>query len=275
MRVGRARRSASSRGDFVVQSLLTELACALLRRGLTPKRFTELARLAFVQAAAQGSKLRNGRVNQSRVAAQTGLSRAEVSRLLRRDSVPMRQSSRPAPVERVVNGWRTDRVFTDKQGQPRRLRISGATRTFAGLVKKYAGDVPHRALLEELRRLRAIRDDGVCVQLNASRDLRTRHDFSFLSPVLPVLVDCLRIVTGAASSRPSSSIFRLTIPIDDEASLGIVRERSVSSAMSMLDELDNPVGASGAAVTRPEKAACSLTVTILVAEGEQETRGTT
>src|SRR5205085_3830883 len=79
-------RSANSslvsvRGASVLQELLTELAFVLLPRGMTPKRFGELARSAFVQAAADMSKLRNGKVNHSRVAAQTGLRDRKSTRL--------------------------------------------------------------------------------------------------------------------------------------------------------------------------------------------------
>src|SRR5438046_10519716 len=102
-------RSANSslvsvRGASVLQELLTELAFVLLPRGMTPKRFSELARSAFVQAAADMSKLRNGTVNHSRVAAQTGLSRADVTRLLTRnifDSVRPDQT----PGRRGISGW--------------------------------------------------------------------------------------------------------------------------------------------------------------------------
>ena len=152
------------RGTSVLQDLLAELALVLLPRGMTPKQFAELARFAFVQAATQMSRLRNGRVNQSRVAAQTGLSRADVKRLLRSDAFDINRI-RDAPLERVINGWRTDRPFAQGPGRPKRLRISGAKTSFPSLVRKYGGDVPHRAVLDDLRRIGAFSDDGECVVL--------------------------------------------------------------------------------------------------------------
>src|SRR6267378_6568668 len=157
----------SVRGASVLQELLTELALVLVPRGMTPKRFGELARSAFVQAAADMSKLRNGKVNHSRVAAQTGLSRADVKRLLTSnmfDSVRADQT----PVRKVITGWRTDRKFANRVGRPKRLRISGSSMSFTGLVKKYGGDVPHRAVLDELRRIGAVRRDEDRVQLQPS-----------------------------------------------------------------------------------------------------------
>ena len=70
------------RGNAVLRELLRELALTLVPRGMTPKVFGEISRHAFVHAAARISRQANGRINHSRVAALTGLSRAEVKRIL-------------------------------------------------------------------------------------------------------------------------------------------------------------------------------------------------
>src|SRR5262252_8897927 len=117
--------SATVRGATVLQHLLTELALVLLPRGMTPKTFAALARSAFVQAASDMSKLRNGRVNHSRVAAQTGLTRADVRRLLVYNAFGSTTRGQTA-LERVMDGWRADRDFLDHAGHPGKLPISGA-----------------------------------------------------------------------------------------------------------------------------------------------------
>src|SRR5947209_3539605 len=99
----RARRSGRLAGGKISErlallQLLQEFAATLLTRGMTPRLFGELTRWAFVRAAAERSRMRNGRVNHSRVAAQTGLSRADVKRLLRPPNDPVENDS---PVERV------------------------------------------------------------------------------------------------------------------------------------------------------------------------------
>src|SRR5215472_13105960 len=99
---------ATVRGATVLQHLLTEFALVLLPRGMTPKRFAALARSAFVQAASDMSKLQNGRVNHSRVAAQTGLTRADVKRLLKSNAYGPSNRGQTA-VERVIDRWRADR----------------------------------------------------------------------------------------------------------------------------------------------------------------------
>src|SRR5260370_34914504 len=107
----------SVRGASVLQELLTELAFVLLPRGMTPKRFSELARSAFVQAAADMSKLRKGKVNHSIVAAQTGLSRADVKRVLRSNVFDPARSAQ-TPVRRVISSWARHPTFLNKAVTP-------------------------------------------------------------------------------------------------------------------------------------------------------------
>jgi hypothetical protein len=227
---------------------------------MTPKWFGELARWAFVKAVADTSRLRNGRVNHSRVAAQTGLTRADIKRLLKQGAFESTKRGLTA-VEKVVSGWRTDPEFASRSGQPKRLRISGSPGSFAHLVKKYGGDVTHRAVLDELRRIGAVRDCDSAVRLRSSLHLRQHNNFAFLSPVLPVLIDSLRL--ASKRERPGlSSIQTLTIPAETEVDLAILRQRCATSARLMLKSLGHSAS-TRRAVPTPAR---SVTVTILLRE---------
>jgi Family of unknown function (DUF6502) len=253
------------RGAAVLQELLTELAFVLLPRGMTPKRFGELVRSAFVQAAADISRLRNGRVNHSRVAAQTGLTRADVKRLLRHNVFTSVHRSQ-TPLEKVIDGWRSDREFSTRLGHPKRLAISGPKGSFARLVRKYGGDVPHRAVLDELRRIGAVFDASGSVHLKVSSHFRQRHDFGFLSSVLPALIDGLRIASKKAGSNTASSIHRLSLPAETDVDLAIIRDRCISSAQSMLSGLGHSLGTQAAIPRSRRSPKYSFSVTILLAE---------
>jgi hypothetical protein len=258
--------SRMTRGTAPLQDLLTALALILLPRGMTPKRFSQLARSAFVEAAAERSKLQNGRVNHSRVAAQTGLTRADVTRLLRHKVVNPEARGQTA-IERVINGWRADREFMIRPGVPKRLPITGGRGSFARLVKKYGGDLPHRAVLHELRRIGAACEADGRVEPRLSRHSRRRNNFDFLSPVLPALVDLLGISSKKSASK-IPSIQRLIIPVETEIDLAIVRERSASSAQSMLDGLAHSLGTQVTVPKSRRPPAYSVTVTIVLAEGQ-------
>ena len=173
----------SAPGVPILENLLNELALILLPRGMTPNWFAELTRVAFVRAASKMSRLQNGRVNVSRVAAKTGLRRAEIAGLLKRRP-PNLQRFVETAVDRVIDGWCSDREFLTKGGRPKRLKMSGHYASFARLVAKCGVDVPPKAILDELRQIGAVRDLKGDLQLSASLFFRGRHDFADVSPIL-------------------------------------------------------------------------------------------
>jgi len=260
---------ATVRGATVLQHLLTEFALVLLPRGMTPKRFAAMARSAFVQAASDMSKLRNGRVNHSRVAAQTGLTRADVKRLLKYNAFASTNRGQTA-LERVMDGWRADREFLNHTGNPELLPVSGARGSFERLVRKHGGDIPHRAVLDELRRIGGVIDVGSNVRLRGSPGLRQRHDFAFLSPLLPVLVDGLRIVSKNTPSKALQSIQRLSLQVESDVDLAIVRDRCTSSAQSLLEGLADSLRTEVTIPRRKRRPAFSFTITILLAENREK-----
>ena len=168
-------------------------------------------------------------------------------------------------IERVIDGWRTDRGFTTPRGRPRRLQISTSRSSFSSLVRKYGGDVPHRAVLDELRRIGAVIEKHGVIQLRASRHLCHRDDSAFLTPVIPALTDALRIANGPASTA-SSAIRRLSLLAETETDAAIIRDRCASSAQSMLDGLSHSLGQSVSGRPKSKGPVQSFTVTVLIAE---------
>jgi len=272
-----------TRGYQQLQEFVEQLAALLLPRGVTPRRFGEVVRTAFVQAAANRARLLNGRVNYSRVAAQTGLSRADVKRLLQADSSGLfnRATSRSdqTPVERVISGWRQDSEFTTRHGTPRTLSISGPSGSFRLLVKKHGGDVPHRAVLEELKRARVVTIKRGVISLNNGRRFHRSGDLSFLGVVMPALMDGLRIASGTTRRGTlAPHIQRVHFPVASELDLAIVRDRCSSSVRAMLEGLGHSLGVRVTRSTRAKRSAFSFTVTVILAEhrldkGKQESAG--
>jgi hypothetical protein len=258
-----ARRRLARR-DVEVKELLTELAVMLLQAGITPKHFGELAKQAFVEAAGTLSKFRNGKINRSRVAVMTGLSRAEVKRLLSgrlsmMASIPAQQSRG----ERVISGWMSDHRFLDGRGRPQRLPIAGTRVSFTSLVRKFGGDVPHRAVLEELRRLRVVRQIGNRLELNARRQLPSGRAAASLSALIPALIDGIRLAVQAASSGSDPLIHRLALTARDLLELALLKDRAAVGITSLLNGLKGSLQ-SGMATAETKKH--SLTVTAFVVE---------
>lgn len=141
--------------------ILNSLARFLLEARIGIGEFHALARRAYVQAAVQGAAGSGAhRVNISRVAASTGLTRVEVAALLAEEhGAPPREHRGRVRAERVLLGWWNDPEFQDRAGTPRCLKRKGPGLTFASLVKRYSGDSHNAApILDELLRSRAVRE---------------------------------------------------------------------------------------------------------------------
>ncbi len=133
-----------------VLKLLKPLVRLLLRHGVAHKAFCELAKRAYVEVAAQDFRVGKRKVSDSRIATLTGLTRKEVARLRNLpeddDGLDIQRYHRAA---RVVWGWVHDPRFQDDQGHPLILPLEGQP-SFTQLVRAHSGDIPVRAILDEL-----------------------------------------------------------------------------------------------------------------------------
>lgn len=136
--------------------LLRPLVRILLRHGLSYASFADIAKWAFVAVATEDFGLAGRKQSVSRVAVLTGLSRKEVRRLQR---LPRPGAGgfveRHNRAARVLDGWLRDAAFCGADG-PRDLPVDAGSPSFAELVQRYSGDVPTRAVLDELERLGAV-----------------------------------------------------------------------------------------------------------------------
>jgi hypothetical protein len=266
---GSGRSAGSERGHLILKSLLLELASILLPRGVTPAQFNDLANQSFIEAAAKMSRFRNGRVNQSRVSVLTGLRRAEVKKFLLRASSPMQSNARHrSPVETVIAGWCADKRYTARNGGPKRLVISGTKTSFALLVKQYAGDVPHRAVLNELTRLGVARQIGQHVEVQNLSALRQRQNFASLAYLMPAIIDGIRLASNARASARSASMRRLVVPAHNLLDLAMVRERCTSTIETMLGGLSASLSAQRLPPRRAKQMPHSCSVSVLFVENK-------
>ncbi|HEX7047324.1 MAG TPA: DUF6502 family protein [Gammaproteobacteria bacterium] len=153
------------------ETVLRPIVRILLRYGLSYPEFNQVARKLYVDVAMKETEfrsVRHKRQYKSRVACLTGLSRKEVLRLVDAsrpsDDSELRSSNRAA---RVLEGWITDSRYHTASGEPLTLpfRAAEGQRSFSELVQAYSGDIPPRAVLDELKRVGscAAMDDEVRV----------------------------------------------------------------------------------------------------------------
>jgi hypothetical protein len=134
-----------------VARILRPLIRILLRNGVSYGTFADIAKGQFVEVARREFAVDGRRPTTSRLAVVTGLTRKEVHRILGRSRPDDRSSAdRYNRAARVVAGWRRDKDFLNPRGNPLVLPVSGQGNTFQELVRRYSGDIPHRAVLDEL-----------------------------------------------------------------------------------------------------------------------------
>jgi len=131
--------------------VLRSLARVLLRYGVSVQAFIDLAKRAYIDAAQCDFALPGRRMTGSRLALVTGLTRKDVQRLTSHrapsDENALARVNRAA---RVIAGWRRDATFHGEAGVPAVLRLDDEAPSFIELVRRYSGDIPVRAVLDEL-----------------------------------------------------------------------------------------------------------------------------
>lgn len=134
-----------------LHKIIKALARLVLRFGWSYEQFEDIAKQAFVEVAEQDFALPKRKVTDSRIAVVTGLSRKEVKRLrlLREERKEHKTPAQYNRAARVLNGWLRDRSYQDAAGSPLVLEIEGEV-SFSSLVKAHGGDIPIRAVLDEL-----------------------------------------------------------------------------------------------------------------------------
>ena len=155
-------KTASSKAlSAAVIRILTPLIRILLRNGVPFGAFADLAKQVYVELAVSEFQLPGRAKTISRAAIITGLSRKEVKRV---SELPVQEDVaagvRYNRAARVISGWRRDARFQDEQGQPALLSNQAGNGSFHDLVKEYSGDVPPRAILDELLQVGAIEKVG-------------------------------------------------------------------------------------------------------------------
>lgn len=130
-----------------------------MRGGIGIDELVRAAKRAYLRAAMQVVVRQDGRVNISRLSVATGMTRKEVAALLgdaqaRGDAVEKKKGQQRAL--RVLKGWISDPCFRNSRGHPDELRLRGSKKSFASLVKLYAGDVTPKSVLRELERIEIV-----------------------------------------------------------------------------------------------------------------------
>jgi hypothetical protein len=259
-------RGQNRRLTTCLRSLMLGLAKHLLPIGITPRYFGNLMYRAFVEAAADISRCRNGRVNRSRVAVLTSLRRAEVKRLLLESTATPLHNDHEPRTHKVIAAWMADRRYTNSKGLPRRLPLRGRRGSFASLVREFAGDVPPRAVLEELRRLDVVSIDRGCMNLIRVQRAPNQAIDPIVLDLIDILLDGLEVANQRKPSKASPRLYRTSLNARDSVDLTLMSQRARDSASAFLEGLERSLSTATRFPRRSKSPRRGLTVTVLVRE---------
>jgi len=157
--------------------LLAPIVRMLLAGSVTWAEFAELAKEVYVHVARRDYGLQGRPTNSVRVAMLTGLSRREVGRV--KHVLEGEAPRAPAPLDRIsqlLSGWHQDPEFVTESGEPRPLTRAGETASIEALLRRYAGDMPHGAVLKELEKLGLVAREGDVYSVTARNYVRGTGD---------------------------------------------------------------------------------------------------
>ncbi|MEO7338774.1 MAG: DUF6502 family protein, partial [Caldimonas sp.] len=224
-----------------VTRLLRPLVRLLLRHAVPFAAFQELAKRVYVEVAMQDFAIPGKKPSAARASILTGLTRKDVQRLLATpESDGVESTERYNRAARVLSGWLRDATFHDAAGRPRALSTDDP-QDFPLLARLHSGDMPARAVLDELLRVGAVqrRDDGLVEPLTrAYVPLRSSTDkLQILGADVADLIDTIdhNLQEGGADPRFQRKVMYQRIRTDELPSF---QARSDAMCQALLEQLD-------------------------------------
>lgn len=134
-------------------------------RGSNPiQDFIDLAKVVFVEIAADEIQRGGGKANVSRISVLTGLHRRDVTKIHRDDAEPIRSS--PSLLTRVIGLWEAAEAFTTKTRKPRTLTCNGDNSEFYHLVRSVSTNIKPGSILSEMERMGLVERSSRGVRLS-------------------------------------------------------------------------------------------------------------
>ncbi len=234
--------------------ILEPLAGFVSDLGFSAGEIEAIFREAAIKSAAARQLEVSNRINISGIAATTGITRNEISRVLKNtaentDAVGKASDGHQQSTNRVLAAWHRDPRFTDPNGHPADLNVYGRGPTFDALAKRYGLGIPTRAVLDELLRVGAVEllptqkirakspmtvDRGMSTRVIRAFGDRAAELFStmLLNMRKPDAPKFIANVSDTAVSNTSLSLFRKEFSVKASDFLSDIKESLFDKALS-------------------------------------------
>ncbi|MBA3030410.1 MAG: hypothetical protein FP816_16585 [Desulfobacteraceae bacterium] len=222
--------------------ILRPLVRILLRNGMSFVTFSNIAKRVYVDMAEEEFGLEGRKQSGSRISVLTGLSRKEVKRVMETTHPSDTDSGeRYNRAARVIAAWRREKDFHDENGIPMALPLNGKDPSFSGLVRKFSGDLPFRAVLDELIASgNAEKTDDNRVKLISRFYIPRNEDNVKLHILGTDAAHLISTIDHNLQSVDSERFFQRKVSYDNlpQEVLPVFQEMVAESAQKLLEDLD-------------------------------------
>ncbi len=234
---------------MLIRRVLRPVASLLMRNGIAFADFADVARKVFVEVAEDEFAIPGRKQSVSRVSVLTGINRKEVKRLLSEpeptdpevidQATPASSNNRAA---RVISAWLREHDYQDDEGNPVLLSWGQNDEiSFESLVKNHSGDIPARAILDELKRVGAVSmPDESSVKLLAHGYVPSASNEELLRISAQSAGDLLDTIEHNLVANEPLSRLQLSVAYDDlpSQSVELFRQLSTDKGRELLVYLD-------------------------------------
>ena len=228
------------------QAVLRPLVRILLRNGVAYGAFAELARRVYAEVAEREFALAGRKQTVSRISTLTGLTRKEVTRIQSEEGPSQADNERYNRPARVISGWVREKRYHDRRGRPAELQMEGDARSFSALVREFSGDIPPRAMADELARVGAIEimPDGK-VRLLTRAYIPRGDQVEKLGILGADVADLIRTIDHNLTCAPGEAYFQRRVSYDNipREMLPTLTKQLSRKAQSCLESMDRVLAA--------------------------------
>lgn len=232
--------------SHAVEKLLRPLIRILLRNGVAFGSFVEMARKVYVEVAWKEFGVEGRKQTVSRVSTITGLTRKDVAKLRGENVACLPPEECYNRAVRVLTGWISDPKYLDSQGKPISLNFENGESCFSHLVKRFSGDVPPRAVLDELLRVGAVRKNTQGKIELLQRGYIPQDDQEIITILGQESSDLISTIDHNLTCQPGKAFYQRSVSYDNlvTEALENIRKKAEQEGQNLLEVLNDLMSSS-------------------------------
>jgi len=249
-----------------IAKILKPLSELALVSGISVSELNSILRESVIRGVAAQQINDASRINVSGIAAMTGISRSEISRILKSSPREFNTAEFSQTLTNAILGaWYCDPRFLTAARQPRDLKMYGSGSTFESLVRKHGRGIPTRAIFDELVRIGAIGMRGTQeVFPRRSAAIGQRLAIRGIAKIGAAVTELFNSTLASGShSDGSSFIKRITGTVVGSDAAPAIRVKSPANAQTILNRLQEALARNQGVAASDSKAIAKVSVTVV------------